>query len=301
MTRWYHRVVLAVGMQRLAYRLVGAYHDLRFSLEAYRKAGAPIVVYQMGKVGSTSVVQTLQALLPDRPVYNVHHLTEDGLDYIARVYSGLGRAFPGQAYWAARYLRDRLEASPGGRWDLIALTRDPVARNVSAFFQSLSAWYQGWCPEAYSRYDAVARLSLFSDVRDAFLERYPHDMAARWFEAELKPVLGIDVLAKEFPREVGYDVFRGERADLLVMRLENLSSCYQTALSVFFGRDASGIDLARANVAEEKPYKRFYQEFSSWLVLPDDYLQRMYGTRYARHFYSEAELREFRKRWSGEA
>jgi len=294
-------VIRALGTQQLAYGLVGAYHDLRFRLGAYRRPGPPIVVYQMGKVGSTSVVHTVRALFPDRPVYNVHHLTKEGLDYTADAYSLQGRAFPGYAYWVARYLYGRVDAATEGRWSVITLTRDLVARNVSGFFETLAAWYPAWCPRAYDRLDTSARLSLFDEMRDVFLECYPHDVAAGWFEAELEPVLGIDVLAKEFPRELGYDVYGGDSADLLVLRLENLSGCYQTALSVFFGRDLSGLDLARANVAEEKPYKRFYQEFSSWLVLPDDYLQRMYGTRYARHFYSEAELREFRKRWSGEA
>jgi hypothetical protein len=300
-TAWYHGVILALGMQRLAHRLVGTLHDLRFRVDAYRKPGPPIVVYQMGKVGSTSVVNTVRAHFPDRPVYNVHHLTKEGLDYTADAYALQGRAFPGYAYWVARYLYGRVDAATEGRWSVITLTRDLVARNVSGFFETLAAWYPGWCPRTYDRLDTSARLSLFSEMRGVFLERYPHDVAAGWFEAELEPVLGIDVLAKEFPRALGYDVYRGDRADLLVMRLENLSSCYQTALSVFFGRDVSHLDLARANVAEEKPYKRFYQEFSSWLVLPDDYLQRMYSTRYARHFYSETELSEFRKRWSEKA
>jgi hypothetical protein len=44
----------------------------------------PILVYQMGKVGSSTVVRTLRAVEAATPVLHVHTLTRTGLDHAVR-------------------------------------------------------------------------------------------------------------------------------------------------------------------------------------------------------------------------
>src|SRR3954467_9048640 len=41
--------------------------------------GDPIVIYQMGKVGSKTVERSLSAQTRDRPIFHVHFLTQEGL------------------------------------------------------------------------------------------------------------------------------------------------------------------------------------------------------------------------------
>ena len=53
-----------------------------------------------------------------------------------------------------------------------------------------------------------------------------------------------------------------------------------------------------SNTAEDKSYADLYKAFRRELRLPDAYLDRVYGSRSAHHFYSPAELVAFRRKWS---
>ncbi len=56
--------------------------------------------------------------------------------------------------------------------------------------------------------------------------------------------------------------------------------------------------LASANVGDAKEYGPGYAEFRSNARLPADFLDRKLSSRYALHFYSEAERADIRDRWS---
>jgi len=47
----------------------------------------------------------------------------------------------------------------------------------------------------------------------------------------------------------------------------------------------------------EKPYSEAYGEFLRRVVLNEDYVDRLLGSKYARHFYSPEELGRFRTKW----
>jgi hypothetical protein len=112
----------------------------------------------------------------------------------------------------------------------------------------------------------------------------------------LQAVFGIDVFASEFPKERGYAVYAAENASLLVIKLEMLDGCAADAMRDFLG--IHNFVLNNANIGEEKEYKDIYKAFLRSIVLPEDYLNRMYESAFARHFYTDAELAQFRARWS---
>src|SRR5262249_47952622 len=56
--------------------------------------------------------------------------------------------------------------------------------------------------------------------------------------------------------------------------------------------------LCNANVSENKEYNDIYKAFVRSIMLPEDYLTRMYDSDFARHFYTDAELKDFRSRWT---
>ena len=73
------------------------------------------------------------------------------------------------------------------------------------------------------------------------------------------------------------------------------------AFEDWLGRSFDTFELVSANRAAEKPYPRHYKEFKDWLVLPAEYLDHMYGSKFAQHFYSPSELERFWQKWRGSA
>ncbi len=209
MAHWHHRLLLALSIEPIAYRLAQAYYETSLYLEEAAKQRDPIIVYQMGKVGSSSLYATLKSVVPDRMIYHVHNLTNEGIEAINYRSTSRMRAFPGPGYWQARHLYRKITArSNQQRWHLITLTRDPVARNLSGFFQSLPLW----STTASRRFSNGERQSLFEELLDIFLQQYPHDYAHRWFDFELKKVFDIDIYESTFHKDSGYNIYNGANA-----------------------------------------------------------------------------------------
>ena len=261
---------------------------------SWRRDIAPVAIYQMGKTGSNTIVDYLAAVGADTPIYHVHSMTPGGFTYIRARSRRRGRARPGRNYWEGVFLRRKLRrtARSAPPWHVVSSIREPVARNLSAFFQSLDVW----CPE-FSEVHAADR-DPFSTLMTAFMDRYPHDRVLHWFDNEMRESLGIDVFATPFPHSTGWQILEGPAARLLLIRLENVTDCLPDAVASFLPHLARG-SVAAANTANGKPYARTYDRFRSSLVLPDDYLSRMYDSTYATHFYTEDERNAFRARWSG--
>lgn len=153
---------------------------------------------------------------------------------------------------------------------LITAVREPVARNLSAFMQNHAA--RGWEPTIGS-----------------FLSNFRHDEPLDWFDVEMKPFTGIDVFARPFPITQGWQIIDDR---VLIVRAETPDALKEQAVSEFLGRE---IKLGRANVAEDKSYAAGYAELCR--KVPRDYIDRMLASHYTRHFYSPAEIENFRARW----
>ena len=85
-----------------------------------------------------------------------------------------------------------------------------------------------------------------------------------------------------------------ESIQVLVMRLEDLRKCHEYAFEEFLGRK---VPLVNANEAVNKEYNALYRKFLSSVVLPSNYVEKMYTSQYVRHFYSPEEISAFRAKW----
>ena len=296
MSHIHHRIIRTLGLNDLVYQ--GLYTVSNIYFRFYfrkRKKGVPIFVYQMGRVGSRTVVDTLNSQNISRPIFHIHYLRRDGLDFLREKAEFMERAYPGKAFWAGLFLRENLDKYDFNYIDIIVLTRDPVARNLSAFFHSMDFWY----PQLrnYSDKNEFSE-EIYSQIKTVFLEHYNHERPLQWFDQELKEVFGINVFQEKFPTHHGYQIYQHSQARVLVIKLERLNEVYRQALKAFLDLDFTNISLAKANVSDSKSYNQLYQKFINWLRLPKKYLDRMYSSQYARHFYTREEISIFRKRWT---
>jgi hypothetical protein len=290
---FHHNILLKLNIISSVSRIVRLYYSLALRKNQLHKE-KPIFVYQMGKVGSKTVVKTLNALRMNHPIYHVHRLTDEGIEITKRRDLAKHRAYPGKHYWMSKLLRDQLDKISNEDGSLIiTLTREPVARNLSAFFHSIKYW----CPNIETKLEGTNKLDLFEWVANTFLEKYYHDDPLIWFDNELQPVFGLDVYSEQFPHSEGYQIIHENNIKLLIIRLEDLDRCYRKAFSSFLNLDNEDINLIVSNTASQRSHDQLYEEFLDWLILPDCYLEKLYSSKYVKHFYSDEEIDVFRARW----
>jgi hypothetical protein len=273
---------------------------------------APVIVYQMGKVASSAVRNAL-LLHGVRPVLHLHSFfpLRDLDAKTAPVDEGLRGALGREVAQAQRVYQEaswrkklelryrekiynelvyRQTVEPNKRTRFITLVRDPVAANLSMFFQIFEE-YAGvpYTPDAFT----------IQQLTDLFLERYDHSRPLTWFDAELKPMIGIDAYASDFPTDEGSCVLHRDEFDLLILQAELDDASKEKAISSFLGLE--GFRMLRSNVAGDKVYADQYRATRDAIRIPEKMLEPLYGSKYAQHFYSPTDLDKFRARWNKEA
>ncbi len=255
-----------------------------------------ILVYQMGRVGSKSIENFLRNYYPSSSrclVLHGHYLNEFA-ELEKRVKTDLVdiSGFMTDLKNVNDVFRKAIADNPPGRKiKIISLVRDPVARNVSTFFYAIEQFIPDW----EARY-SNGLLSL-DDLVAIFISKRSFVLTAlHWFDEQMAPVFGIDVFADPFPREKGYMIYSAEKADLLLIRTENLNQCAPEAFRKFLGIE--NFEMLKMNTGEESKAGNLYRLFTK-KSLPLEYVQWTYRFKLPRHFYTDAELDAFRRRWTG--
>jgi len=247
------------------------------------QAQLPVIVYQMGKVGSTSLTHSL-----DQhgvwPVHQVHRLDPSHLEEIKRHRTdrGLDNTFPDVHKRGLQVYREIVEPRQSAK--LISLVRNPVDRNVSAFFYNFV--------DVEEQYEDCSA----SELIPPFLEAYSHDVPLTWFQREPEVTLGIDVYDTPFPHGRGYIKLQNGPFELLVLRTELPDNKKAEAVQRFLG--LTEFQIQRRNTGQNKEYAETYDSFKQRITLPDSYLDRMLQSQYAQHFYSAEEIERTYDRWS---
>jgi len=266
------------------------YAATREALQRLLASGtAPVLVYQMGKVGSTAVVAALEQA--GRPVLQVHSLGEGLLDHYRKLRRE-GWPVPPHVHLGLA-LRERLKEGWPGPLQVISLVRDPVAREVSNCFENIRMI------EA-PLFDARGRLYGEAMLRhvEAWLSREGAlGYVFSWFDRELKPSLGVDVMALPFPAERGWTVHRTPGVEVLVMQQEALGEAGPRALQAFLGAEGP-VAIPEGRRREGMRFGEVYRWVRERLRLPRKVLERIYASRFCTHFYSEAQRRVFLERWA---
>lgn len=259
------------------------------------------VLYQMGKVGSTSVHDALLDAKLDSPVYKVHFLSDQGIAH--------GEKFHQETLknpWeetphiqTTRLVRGAMAADPDLKLDVVTLVRDPVRREVSEFFQYVEALH----PELLDE-DGLLKTQRAARVLQArfMFFKESSNYTCRWFDMEIKELFGLDVFAFPFDHIKGYTLIEQGNVRLLVLRLEDLDRTLNPGLRELVGArysDWKGRDgKDRANVGAQKASGEQYRELVANFRLRRSVGEKIYGTTYARHFYTPAERDGFVEKWT---
>lgn len=226
-----------------------------------------ILVYQMGKVGSVSMQVSLRRL-----GFKTNHA-----HYLWMTHRGeYNTNKPGLVKNILK--RDR-------QWTVVSLVREPIARNISAFFQRIEKYYPTYKTWEYK-----------PDMVDAFLDAYEQFWPLIWYDLEMLPLFQLDIYAHEFDHTKGYTIYKNANVNLLILRLEDMDRVIGQAFKEFVG--LRGVKPALSNYTTNKSrVAQMYTDFKEKSRFPKEYLDWMYDSRYAKYFYTQEELMNFRSRW----
>lgn len=169
---------------------------------------------------------------------------------------------------------------------MITLVREPLGRHVSHYFHN---FHHHVGTEFRHSNHSIAELG------EIFLHDPQFQQPPVWFDEHLKAEFGLDIFAFPFPKKQGYTIIQHENIELLAVKLELADEIKIDAISEFL--DIRPFPMARTNIANKKGYADTYKSFRKTFPFPKSFLDSMYNSRYARHFYMEKEIIDFRNKW----
>ncbi len=227
----------------------------------------PIFVYQLGKVASKAIRDSLVDVYKGEVIH--------GHGFEANHKQGECREL--HEYW--------FSSRPPKRLFIISPVREPIGRNISAFFENFKKRY-GVPPEESGWSIGV--------LKQRFLEDFEHSQPLNWFDLEMKRYFDLDVYSHDFPPE-GYCEIVKERVRLLVFRVELNDQVKIDCMSKFLGIEP--FPLTKVNVGSCKSYQDLYRKFLQEVKLPVAYVDAMCESKYFRHFYPDEFIDSVRRKW----
>lgn len=237
------------------------------------------VLYTMGKVGSTALKEAL--LRANVTTYHVHSLRPASLAAQVKPFVDRGALPPAHMSVAMAHRDQFITDAPGHRF--LTGVRDPLARTLSAFFETLQYRTDGLGPD--SEPEVLFRTYLAETDQTYGL--------GGWFDHEFRDQLGIDVLAQPFDpaRRIGQLpdgrglVFRADcTAEVLAGQVGDLFGCHLT--------------LQRSNTGSDKAYAQAYAAVLAQARFPADLIDRVYTSPFVRHFWSADEQAALAAGWA---
>jgi hypothetical protein len=256
------------------------YQKAKKALESEQK---PVVIYSMGKVGSLSLYHSIQAQT-NIPAFHVHSLKQERINWEYEACRAKGwwpdSRNPGALIYEKKIKNNQVTS-------LITTVREPIERNVSAFFEVF---------RYYNKLEAKDYKGDTGFLQEQFLKLVPHDYPLNWLDEELKTMLNIDVYASPFDSQKKHQKYQNENLDLLLLRVDLGDSEKEKLVQELLG--VSELKLVRHNVGAQKEYASLYQEFKTNLELPQNYVERMLDSKYCGHFYSQEERQSLFEKWT---
>jgi hypothetical protein len=215
--------------------------------------GIPVIIYQVGKVGSRSIFTSLKKA-GCRSLFHTHTIRHDhALRSIQRLFD----------YICIRKNRVKI----------ISLTREPFSRNVSSFFQTIKKYISpARALEDYS----------VEELIKVYFEKFPRLEPILWFDCELRRITGINIYEHQLVDNSHVRV-TNDNIDLLVLKLESSNELKEDLINEFL--EISSFKIHSTNISSQKNYHNKYLEFKSSITYTMKQVEEMVGSDYFQFFY----------------
>ena len=258
------------------------------------RRGRPLtLVYQQGRVASTSVYQALYPIKKARPLYHVHTLSANRADELISLAKRRKQSVPRNLF-VGKYIANVMRQRPAGEdWKIISIFRDPIAVMLSLhFMQPKNAFASTAVGGNYSLDDLLEHFTNLFENDD------PQDWdVCTWYERIFKEETGVDVYSYPFDKESGYGIIEDENIRLLLIRFEDLSSQFAVATKNWLDLDEN-VELEHINIHRNRAMDDLHQRVRQELKISPEACERIYSTRFIQHFYSPELIRQLSAKWT---
>ncbi len=250
-----------------------------------------ILIYQMGKVGSTSVYQSIKNCLGDDRLFHIHFLSDDIKNHIKTHKQNGQKNIPFHLK-LGKYLRNELKNHPEKQVKIVSLVREPIAWFISVLFE----------PPYFEKEILNVDNSIDSTLANNYIIKRLQDKnsfhyLSNWFDREIKQVFNIDVFEEPFTKELGYKFYRNKNVELLVIRLEDLDRIGASSIATFLDL-SNEFKLEKDNVRMDKKDAKVYLNLIESLTIDKGLCKDFYTIPFANHFYTSEQINMFIKKWS---
>lgn len=257
----------------------------------------PIIIYSMGKVGSTTVYNSLKGIDIKNPVYRVNFLSDEGIQNTEEFHLNLQPPVMPNHLKYSRALRQIMGKAPQTQWTVITLVREPISRDVSDFFYQIERFHPGLIDKnGHIREDQVIKAL---QVKFRFFDA-SSNYTCNWFDDEFKKMFPVDVYTHPFAHSKGFSIIHNQQVKLLIIRLEDLNRCLSDALAQFLDLPTP-IQIVTSNVQNHGQHGAVYTSLRKRIRFSKSLCDQIYASKYATHFYSPKERFAFMRYWCGEA
>lgn len=249
-----------------------------------------IVVYQPGKVGSSTVCNSLYTIGINAT--HVHMLTDCFLyDLIPELaWEPTVVEFEAIRKISSHCIDKIKQPKP---LKIVTLVREPISRDYSHFLYHMDELVRSGYLKAEDSMLAACSEGIIK--RATQNGRYKYGYQFEWFNEELKAVFGIDVYRYPFDRDKGYSIIRNGNIEVLVIKLERLNDL-ERVIGEFV--NAPHLKLINANEAARKGYRDLYKSMRDVIKIPRQVIDMYYrNNHFMDHFYSEEEKKAFLNSW----
>lgn len=272
--------------------------SLKLGAENFEK-NPPILIYTAPKTGSSTVSHSIETIGLPNSIYKIHVLSDRGIEQ--NVQWELSKNPSGKVtdlIILTQLLRKKIDKSRhlNVKWRIVTLTREPISRIVSSLFQGL---VKGRHPNLLNSDGQLIIEDALRYLQGNFEDfiRLSEDESCWWFDTELKTMFGVDACAHPFDFEKGYITVRQGNIAVLIMRLEDVGSCLNKAITNFLNVDH--METALANITKNKKFADDYGTVQKEIKMPKALCEKIYDSKYARQFYADKRA-ELVEKWSGE-
>lgn len=159
----------------------------------------------------------------------------------------------------------------------ITMTRDPISRNLSSFFEM---------PQHKKN---------ISKGAEFFIKNYDHQRGIRWYDHQMRDYLGFDIYEGNFNKEKGFKIYKKGNKKLLFIRAEDITEKINEGVSSLLDEDIN-TELINKNITKNK-YSE-YDNFKKKIKIPKKILDDLYESKHIKHFYSDNEIKIMRSKWT---
>ena len=275
---------------------------VRLQLRAFDKAidssdCSLVVLYTMGKVGSSSIYNGLTSSPYRKRKLHLHFLCDlyrPALDEHIKYFPH--STMPAHFLYSD-YIRTNIEKLQG-RLKFISLVRDPVAFALSDIFQN--PYFFGIDNKFLTKKYACPfqRESLLRAISDILIHNHSlFNYFPSYIDSELNAFFQADLLSLPFDYSTGCEIydFSNFPSQLFICQLEQLSYL-ESSLSSFLG--ISHFKLKPSN--QRSRVNPNYQYVKENLSLPISVLDKIYSQPAVKHFYSPDQIEAFKVKYLGQ-